>query len=88
VKQEGITDIDGEVWLQTFPRVLGYVFNPVSFWFFENHSGDLRAILAEVNNTFGERHCYLLSNPNGDFSQSPDRANTLHGLNIMIKDLF
>ena len=33
LKQEGITDADGEVWLQTFPRVLGYVFNPVSFWF-------------------------------------------------------
>jgi uncharacterized protein len=65
VKQEGITDIDGEVWLQTFPRVLGYVFNPVSFWFFENRSGELKAILAEVNNTFGERHCYLLSNPDG-----------------------
>jgi DUF1365 family protein len=35
VKKQGVTDIDGEVWLQTFPRVLGYVFNPVSFWFFE-----------------------------------------------------
>ena len=29
LKQEGIADADGEVWLQTFPRVLGYVFNPV-----------------------------------------------------------
>jgi DUF1365 family protein len=65
VKSEGITDIDGEIWLQTFPRVLGYVFNPVSFWFFENRTGGLRAILAEVNNTFGERHCYLLSDPQG-----------------------
>jgi DUF1365 family protein len=61
VKSQGIDDIDGEVWLQTFPRVLGYVFNPVSFWFFEDSSGQLKAILAEVNNTFGERHCYLLS---------------------------
>ncbi len=31
--QEGITDADGEIWLQAFPRVLGYVFNPVSFGF-------------------------------------------------------
>jgi DUF1365 family protein len=30
---EGIHDADGEIWLQCFPRVLGYVFNPVSFWF-------------------------------------------------------
>lgn len=57
---EGITDADGEVWLQTFPRVLGYVFNPVSFWFCHRHDGALRAIVCEVNNTFGERHCYLL----------------------------
>ena len=65
VKRQGITDIDGEVWLQTFPRVLGYVFNPVSFWFFENSAGKTQAILAEVNNTFGERHCYLLTHPDG-----------------------
>jgi hypothetical protein len=54
---------DGEVWLQTFPRVLGYVFNPVSFWFCEDREGRVRAILAEVNNTFGERHAYLLAHP-------------------------
>ena len=57
---EGINDADGEVWLQTFPRVLGYVFNPVSFWFCHRRDGALRAIVCEVNNTFGERHCYLL----------------------------
>jgi DUF1365 family protein len=57
---EGITDADGEIWLQTFPRVLGYVFNPVSFWFFHRKDGSLRAILSAVQNTFGEKHCYLL----------------------------
>ncbi len=57
---EGISDADGEIWLQTFPRVLGYVFNPVSFWFCHRQDGALRAIVCEVNNTFGERHCYLL----------------------------
>ena len=56
----GITDADGEVWMQAFPRVLGYVFNPVSFWFCHRRDGALRAVLCEVNNTFGERHCYLL----------------------------
>ncbi len=60
LRGEGITDADGEVWLQTFPRVLGYVFNPVSFWFCHRPDGALRAIVCEVNNTFGERHCYLL----------------------------
>jgi DUF1365 family protein len=57
---EGIGDADGEVWLQTYPRVLGYVFKPVSFWYCHRSDGSLAAIVAEVNNTFGERHCYLL----------------------------
>jgi len=56
----GIHDADGEIWLQTFPRVLGYVFNPVAFWFCHRRDGALRAIVCEVSNTFGERHCYLL----------------------------
>ncbi len=60
LRAEGIDDADGEIWLQTFPRVLGYVFNPVSFWFCHRSNGELRAIVCEVNNTFGERHCYLL----------------------------
>ncbi len=60
LKQQGITDADGEVWLQTFPRVLGYVFNPVSFFFCHRRDGELRAVLCEVSNTFGERHSYLL----------------------------
>ena len=58
---EGVHDADGEVWLQTYPRVLGYVFKPVSFWYCHRRDGSLAAIVAEVNNTFGERHCYLLS---------------------------
>lgn len=58
--ENGIADADGEIVLQTFPRVLGYVFNPVSFWFCHTAGGALRAVVAEVNNTFGERHCYLL----------------------------
>jgi len=60
LQAEGITDVDGEIWLQAFPRVMGYVFNPVSFWFCHRKNGELRAILCEVSNTFGERHCYLL----------------------------
>ena len=53
-------EADGEVVLQCFPRVLGYVFNPVTFWFCHDGEGQLRAVLAEVHNTFGERHNYLL----------------------------
>jgi len=57
--------IDGEVVLQTFPRVLGYVFNPISFWLCHDRDGGLRAIVCEVNNTFGEHHNYLLVHPDG-----------------------
>jgi DUF1365 family protein len=53
----------GEVWLHTYPRVLGYVFKPVSFWYCHHADGTLAAVVAEVNNTFGERHCYLLDGP-------------------------
>lgn len=53
----------GAVWLQCFPRVLGYVFNPVSFWLVHDRQGVLRALLAEVNNTFGQRHQYVLTAP-------------------------
>lgn len=45
--------------LLTQPRLLGHVFNPVSFWLCRDGSGDLRAVIAEVTNTFGDRHSYL-----------------------------
>lgn len=61
--RENITDADGEIWLHCYPRVLGYSFKPVSFWYCHRRDGRLRAIVAEVNNTFGERHTYVLDQP-------------------------
>lgn len=63
--RHGVQDADGEIWLQTMPRVLGYLFNPVSFWFCHRADGVLRAVLCDVRNTFGERHLYLLENGGG-----------------------
>jgi len=63
LRREGVDDAGGEVWLHTYPRVLGYTFKPVSFWYCHRPDGSLRAIVVEVNNTFGERHCYLLDAP-------------------------
>jgi hypothetical protein len=60
---EGIATADGEVVLQAFPRLFGFVFNPVSFWFCHDRTGALRAVLAEVRNTFGDRHNYLVAHP-------------------------
>ncbi|MBU3616309.1 DUF1365 domain-containing protein [Polynucleobacter sp. JS-Polo-80-F4] len=65
-----VQHVDGEIWLQTFPRVLGYVFNPVSFWLCTRADGKVQAVLAEVNNTFGERHCYLLYKDSGEALRS------------------
>ncbi len=61
--QAGIDEPCEEIWLQTYPRIAGYHFKPVSFWYAANAVGDLCAVVAEVNNTFGERHCYLIERP-------------------------
>ena len=54
-------DLDGgPVRLLCFPRVLGYVFNPLSIWFCHHADGRMRAVLYEVSNTFGQTHSYLL----------------------------
>jgi hypothetical protein len=45
------------------PRVLGHVFNPVSFWLCLDPAGDLVVALAEVTNTYGDRHSYLVARP-------------------------
>lgn len=50
---------DGQLLLMAQPRVLGHVFNPVSFWLCHDAGGTLRVVIAEVNNTFGDRHSYL-----------------------------
>jgi len=52
-------DLPGPVLLLAQPRVLGHVFNPVSFWLCHGADGRMRAVIAEVSNTFGDRHSYL-----------------------------
>jgi uncharacterized protein len=54
-------DLDGgRVRLLTNARVLGYVFNPLSVFYCHGPQGEVRCVIAEVHNTHGERHCYLL----------------------------
>ena len=59
-REQGVDLGSGKIFLLTQCRVLGYVFNPVSFYYCHGGEGRLRAIVAEVNNTFGERHLYWL----------------------------
>lgn len=75
---EGVTGADGEVWLHTYPRVFGYVFKPVSFWYCHRQDGGLAAVVAEVNNTFGERHCYLLAGPELAFGRELVARKVFH----------
>jgi DUF1365 family protein len=57
---QGVALPGGTVLLQTSLRVLGYVFNPVSWFYCHDTDGVLRLVVAEVNNTFGDTHCYVL----------------------------
>ena len=68
----GIALDGGAIRLLCFPRVLGYVFNPLSIYFCHGPDAALRAILYEVSNTFGEQHSYLIpvTGPGGVVSQS------------------
>ncbi len=60
-REYGFEDVcDGKIELITQPRCLGYIFNPVCFWAFYDTSQNLRAVIAEVNNTVGQRHSYLV----------------------------
>lgn len=57
---QGVALPGGRVLLQASPRVLGYAFNPVSWFWCHDEDGDLALVVAEVNNTFGDTHCYVL----------------------------
>jgi len=54
---------DGRLLLLAQPRLFGHVFNPVSFWLAHDAAGQMRAVIAEVSNTFGDRHSYLCVRP-------------------------
>jgi uncharacterized protein len=64
--EHGIDLDGGRILLLTNARVLGYVFNPLSVYWCHHSDGRLAAVIAEVHNTYGGRHCYLLD---------PDQAN-------------
>lgn len=61
LRRAGVRPAGGPILLLTNLRVVGYVFNPVSFYYCLDPEHHLRAVVAEVNNTFGERYCYLLT---------------------------
>lgn len=74
--EAGVDLEGGPVRVLTFPRIFGYVFNPISVWFCHGPRDDLRAILYEVSNTFGEWHDYLVPVSPGDVIGN-DRASSV-----------
>lgn len=63
--REGLEDAAAQLRIFCFPRLFGYVFNPLSVFFCYNAQGRLRAVLYEVKNTFGDQHGYLIEVPAG-----------------------
>lgn len=61
-RDAGATSELGRVELLCYPRLWGYVFNPLSVYFCRDHSERIAAMIYEVRNTFGERHSYVLPN--------------------------
>ncbi|WP_335980704.1 DUF1365 domain-containing protein [Streptomyces sp. CA2R106] len=57
----GVSLDGGHVLMLTHARVFGYVFNPLTLYWCHGPAGDLRCVVAEVHNTYGGRHCYLLT---------------------------
>ena len=49
------------IWLLSFPRLLGYAFNPLSVYFCTNADGALESVVYQVKNTFGDQHPYVVA---------------------------
>jgi DUF1365 family protein len=74
LRAEGLDPAGWQITLITNLRVLGYVFNPASFYLCRDAEGVLRVVIVEVHNTFGERHLYTLR-PDGAATTAPFGAS-------------
>ena len=73
----GVTLGGGRIDLMCFPRMLGFVFNPLSIFFGYGAEGKLRGVIYEVNNTFGETHAYVAP-VSDDASHAHEAAKLFH----------
>lgn len=72
LRARGMYEDGDRLFLLAMPRVLGFVFNPISLYFVRRSDGAVKAVVYEVNNTFGDRHSYVLP------VQSPARRIRQH----------
>ena len=70
---EGVDVEGGRVLMLATPRSLGYAFNPLTVFWCHDSTGALACVVAEVHNTYGERHCYLLR-PDADGHADAEKA--------------
>ncbi|MGQ0620338.1 MAG: DUF1365 domain-containing protein [Panacagrimonas sp.] len=80
LRNEGISLDGGRIRLLCMPRLFGFAFNPISIWYCEHRDGRLRAVIAEVRNTFGEKHSYVLAS-GGEampYDQGQDKDKCFH----------
>jgi DUF1365 family protein len=77
MRAAGVEPDGGPIRLLTMPRLLGWAFNPLSVFFCYARTGEMTAILWEVDNTFGERHAYMIpveAGTAGEIVQDCDKA--------------
>jgi uncharacterized protein len=79
---QGVRLPAGKIFLLTHLRYLGYVFNPVSFYYFYDEAENLALLMAEVNSTFGERHNYWLAPANALPSSNARRYATAKEMHV------
>ncbi len=72
LQEEGFDSEGWQITLITNLRVLGYVFNPASFYLCRDEAGTLRVVIVEVHNTHHERHLYTL--------RPDDHGHDVHGI--------
>lgn len=59
LREAGVNESPARIEILAHPRILGYVFNPISVWYCYDNSDRLIAVIHEVRNTFGDKHCYV-----------------------------
>jgi DUF1365 family protein len=82
LRREGLDMDGGAVRLLTMPRVLGYVFNPISLYYCHGADGRLAAVIYEVTSTFGGRHAYVLPVVDGDAGKGVIRQAARKALHV------
>lgn len=79
--QAGVEQRAERILLLAYPRILGFVFNPISVYFAYDDAGGLLAAIYEVRNTFGQRHTYAARVAPGELSDAglrQSRAKLFH----------